>query len=367
MNKRKIIIISVAAVIVLFIAINIWQQSSKKHPEVEVATLEEKDMQETVITPGTLTLEKEQYVYFEADKGEVDEILVEEGDAIDENEELLRYENKQLASEIEQNELQIRSASLELEKVRKEHEEIDKELEKDSDNELVQEEHDQIKLQHQLAVIDVEQAQMQKESLEEEQNDLVVYSDVDGTVLSIDEKASSAGEMSEQAVIRIGSLDEVVVEGEISEYDTLNIKKDQKVTLTSDAVPEEEWDGKVSFIGDLPEEDGDMSMEGEDVSALYPIQITLEEDIDLKPGFNMLIEVITDEEKVSSLPIEAVQQDDDMDYVFIAEDGKAKQVEVKTGLVDSENIEIKEGVTEGDKVITSNILDMSHGMEVTVK
>lgn len=367
MQKRTIIIISVATVIVLFIGINIWQQSSTKHPEVEVATLEEKDMQETVITPGTLTLANEQYIYYEADKGEMDEIFVEEGDTIGENEELLRYENKQLASEIEQNELQIRSANLELEKARKQHEEIDKEVEKDSDNDMVQEEHDQMKLQHQLAVIDVEQAQMQKESLEEEQKDLVVHSDVDGTVLSIDEKASSAGEMSEQAVIRIGSLDDVVVEGEISEYDTLNIKKDQKVTLTSDAVPDEEWSGKVSFIGDLPEEDGDMGIEGEDASVLYPIQVTLEEDIDLKPGFNMLIEVITDEEKVDSLPIEAVQQEDDVDYVFVAEEGKAKQVEVETGLVDAERIEIKEGITEDDKVITSNILDMSHGTEVTVK
>lgn len=366
MKRKWIIITSVVVIVLLFIGINIWQQNSKQHPEVEVATLEEKEMQDTVITPGTLKLAKEQYVYFEAEKGDIDEILVEEGDTIDEGDELIRYENNQLNSEKDQNDLQIRSAQLELEKIRKEHEEIDKEVEKDPDNELVQEEHDQIKLQHQLANIDLEQAHVQKESLESEQTSLVTTSNVAGTVLTINEKASSAGEMSEQAIIRIGSLDEVIVEGTISEYDTLNIKKDQAVTLTSDAVPDEEWEGKVNFIGDLPEEDGNMG-EVEDASVLYPIRVTLEEEIDLKPGFNMLIEIITAEDTVNTLPIEAVQQEDEDNHVFVVEDGKAKQVEVKIGAVDTENIEIKAGVTEEDQVITSNVSSISHGTEVTVK
>lgn len=367
MKKKWFIIIGVIVLIGVLIGINIWKQTSVKNPQVETATLQEEKMQETVIAPGTLKLEKEQYIYFQAEKGEINDILVAEGDQIKEGDALLRYENKQLNLEKQQNDLQIRSAYLEVDKLRKQHEEMDKEIDKDPDNEIIQEEHDQIKLQQQLAKIDLEQANLQKESIESEIASLEVTSDVAGTILSVNEKAGSAGEMSEQAIIRIGSLDNVIVAGTISEYDTLNIEKDQKVILTSDAVPDEEWKGKVSFIGDLPDEDGGMGMEGEDTSVLYPIRVALDEKIELKPGFNMLIEIITNEEKVHSLPIEAVQQEEDDHYVFIVEAGKAKRVDVKIGSVDTKRIEIKEGVTSDDQVITSNVSEISHGMEVTVQ
>ena len=77
--------------------------------------------------------------------------------------------------------------------------------------------------------------------------------------------------------------------------------------LTSDAVPDEEWKGKVSFIGDLPK-DQEYRRDGTktDSSVEYPITVTLEEEINLKPGFKMLIEIVTSEEKVNTLPIEAI-------------------------------------------------------------
>jgi len=365
--KKKWIIIGVIGIIVLFVGINIWQQSSKKNIEVNTQKLEKTTMSETVMTPGNLTLEQEQYIYFQPEKGDVDEIFVKEGDTISEGDELLRYENKQLDLDKQQNELQIRSAYLELDKLRKEHEEIDKEVDKDSDNEMLKEEHDQIKLQQQLASIDLEQANLQKDSIEAEEASLVVTSDVGGTILSVNEKASSAGEASEQSIIRIGSLDKVLVEGTISEYETLDIEEGQKVTLTSDAVPDEEWEGKVSFIGDLPEEDSPMGMEADDASVLYPIRITLEDDIDLKPGFNMLIEIVTNEAEVGTVPIAAVQQEDDDNYVYVVEEGKAKRVDVKIGAVDTEKMEIKEGIDVDDDVIVTNVTDITPGMEVSVR
>lgn len=367
MKKKWIIIVGVIAVVVLFIGINMWQQVSKKNPSVETATIQTETMAETVMTPGTLTLEKEQYIYFQPEKGDVEEILVAEGDKVSKGDDLLRYENKQVALDMKQNDLQIRSTYLELDKLRKEHQKIDKEVDKDPDNEMLLEEHDQIKLQQQLANIELEQANLQKESIEAEQNGLTVTAEVGGTILAVNEKASSQGEMGEQSIIRIGSLNEVIVKGTISEYETLGIEEGQKVMLTSDAVPDEEWEGKVSFIGDLPEEDSTMGMGGEDTSVLYPIRVTIEDKIDLKPGFNMLIEIVTHEEKVDTVPIAAVQQEDDTNFVYIVEDGKAKRVDVKVGAVDTEKMEITDGLDKDDAVIITNVGDITPNMEVSVK
>lgn len=364
--KKKWIVIGVSALIVLFIGINIWKSMASSTLKVETATLEEEVMRETVMTPGTLKLNNEQFVYFQAEKGEVAEILVEEGDKVEKGDQLLRYENNQLHLEKEQNDLQIRSTTLNLENIRKQHREIDKELEKDKDNDMLQQEHDQIKLEQQMTNIELEQANLQKESIASQIEDLTVTADVDGTVLTINEEAVSQGQMAEQSIIRIGSLDDIIVEGEISEYDTLNIAVDQEVTLTSDAIPDEEWKGKVSFIGDLPEETG-LELEQQDETVTYPIRVTVGEDINLKPGFNMLIEIVTSENKVNTLPINAVQQEDDKNYVFIVENGKAKRVEVKIGSVDSEKMEITEGVNKDDEVIVNPSEDIFEGTEVAVQ
>src|SRR5690625_4614474 len=136
--KKKWIIIGVSALIVLFIGINIWKSSTSSTIKVETAKLKEEVMKETVMTPSTLKINKEQFVYFQAEKGEIAEIFVEEGDKVKEGDDLLRYENKQLDLEKQQNELQIRSTALNLENIRKQHREIDKELEKDKDNDMLQ-------------------------------------------------------------------------------------------------------------------------------------------------------------------------------------------------------------------------------------
>ncbi|MEI3613369.1 efflux RND transporter periplasmic adaptor subunit [Pseudogracilibacillus sp. SO30301A] len=364
--KKKWIVIGVITIIVLLIGINVWKSFASSTVKVETATLSQEVMKETVMTPGTLKLEKEQYVYVQPEKGEVAEIFVEEGDKVEKGDQLIRYENKQLELEQQQNDLQIRSTAINLENIRKKHNEIDKELEKDKDNEMLQEEHDQIKLEQQMTNIELEQANLQKESIASQLKELIVKADVDGTVLKVNEEVSSQGQMAEESIIRIGTLNKVIVEGTISEYDTLNISVGQAVILTSDAVPDEEWKGKVSFIGDLPEETA-LELEQTDASVAYPIRVTLDEDINLKPGFKMLIEIVTNEDKVNTLPLNAVEQIDDANFVYIVEEGKAKRVEVKIGSVDSEKMEIKDGITNEDQVIIDPPADISEGMEVTVK
>lgn len=364
--KKKWIVIGVVSIIVVLIGFNVWKASATNEMKVETVTLSEELMKETVMTPGTLQLAQEQNVYYQAEKGEIAEIFVEEGDSVEKGDQLLRYENNQLDLEKRQNDLQIRSTSLQLENIRKKHREIDKELEKDKDNEMLQQEHDEIKLQEQMSVIELEQSQLQRESITKQLEELTVTAKVDGTVLSVNENATT-DPLGEKPIIQIGTLADLIVEGTISEYDTMNISVGQEVRLTSDAVPEEEWKGKVSFIGDLPKDQTIVGMEQTDSSVLYPITVTLEEDIKLKPGFKMLIEIITKEEKVNTLPIETIIQEDDNNYVFIVEDGKAKRVEVKTGIVDTNKIEIIEGVGKKDKVIINPPDNLSDGMEVTIQ
>src|SRR5699024_3056757 len=112
-----------------------------------------------------------------------------------------------------QNQLDINNADSKLEQAKKDHKSIDEDMDKDPDNEMLEEEHDQIKEQQHQAENELDQALLQKESIENEIDALRIKADVDGTVLDVNEKAGAQGEGSEEAIIRIGSLKDTFVEG----------------------------------------------------------------------------------------------------------------------------------------------------------
>lgn len=364
--KKIWIAVGIVVLIGGLVGINIWQQQSKSDVMVETTTLVEETISETVMTPGKLKLDKEQNIYYQADQGDIAEVLVKEGDIIEKGTELVRYENEQLVLEEKENALQLRSAYLDINNLREQHKKIDKEIEKDKENEMLQEEHDQIKLQQQQANIEIERAQLQQESIEKQIADLVVKSEIEGTVVSVNEHISAGMEQAqEKPLIRIGSLDNLIVEGTISEYDTLKIKKDQPVTLTADAVNDKKWQGKVSLIADLPDETDEFDMD--DSGVQYSIIVTVEDEMNLKPGFQILMEIETNNQKTTTLPINSVVQADDLNYVYIVEDGKAERREVEIGMVTNEKIEITDGLTNKDQVISNPPDDVKDGMEVKVK
>ncbi len=353
-------------ILIVFIGLNVWKQRGEHSAEgVETVSLKEETIEETVIVPGKLKLADEQVLYYQADKGEIDEVFVNEGDTVEKGTALLRYTNESLLNEKQQNELQERANQLELKSILKQHREIDKQLDKDKDNDQLQAEHDDIELREQQKRIEIEQTQLEKESIERQLANTKIQSDINGTVVSIDEDALAGSEQAEQhPVMQIGSLDALLVKGEISEYDTLKIRKDQPVKLTSDAVPDQEWKGKVSLISDLPKQS---ELDEEDSGARYAMEVTVDEDeINLKPGFEMLMEIETAKKKAQVLPLAAVAQDGDTDYVYVIEDGKANRKEVKLGTSTNEMIEIKDGLDKKAKVIL-NPAEVSDGMEVAAQ
>ncbi len=366
MSKKVWIAIGVSAILVLFIGLNVWKTKAESNISVEVAALQDESLAETVLTPGQLKLKNEQTVYFSAEKGEVTEILVEEGEAVEKGTPLLRYENKQLMLEKKQNELQMQAVNLQLSDLASKRKDLEKQLKDDEENEALQAELDQIKLQQQQTEIEREQLQLQKEVIEQQIAELVVKSEVNGKVVEVNEQAALASnQLEQQPIIRIGSLDHLIVEGTISEYDTLKIEKGQAATLTSDAVPDKSWKGVVSFVADLPQQQEGLEMDSGGVQ--YPIRVKVEDKIELKPGFQMLIEIKTKEQKAKVLPLTAVKQDGDAHYVFVVNGNKAERREVKVGSVSDEKIEILEGVEADELVIVDPGEQVADGSEVTIK
>ena len=375
--KKGIIITAVAVVIVAVIGINVYraQSVSGKAINVHVANIKEKKLRNTVMVPGTLKLADEQYVYFDAEKGEVERFHVTEGSRVQQGTSLVTYESDTLDLEQEQNklekkssQLQIDSVSKQLSNLNKKQKELEKEMSKQEARDQIDTERTQLNLDLETAKIDLERNKLEAKSIAKKERNLDVASDINGTVLEVDKEAVNNTSDVQKPLIHIGNTDEYLATGVLSEYDALKIKTGQAVKITSDVLPDKKWAGSVKQIDYLPQQQASAEA-GNDGANQYPVEVKVDDqDITMiKPGFKLLLEIETSSKKASSLPIKAVVNEDGEKYVYVVKDKKAVRKEVKIGETTNKFIEIKSGVSSKDKVITNPTKNLTDGAEVTVQ
>jgi membrane fusion protein (multidrug efflux system) len=69
-------------------------------------------------------------------------------------------------------------------------------------------------------------------------------------------------------------------------------------------------------------------------------------------------------ENTLAIPSQAIVSEMGIDKVFVYRSGNAKKVEVKTGMRTESKIQILEGLSVGDTLITSGTLQLRDGMKV---
>ncbi|MCY8510065.1 efflux RND transporter periplasmic adaptor subunit [Bacillus mojavensis] len=375
--KKVWIGIGIASLVALFIGINIYRSaapaSGSAGQKVETGSLEEKKISSTVMVPGTLKFSDEQYVFYEADKGTLHDIKVKEGDKVKKGTPLVTYSNEQLSLEKEQNELTAESNRLQIDQILEKLQALDnkekkltKQLGKKEAEKQIESERTELEMQEKTAQIELKQTELQRQSLANKMSDLQVKSEIDGTVISVNKEAASKKSDIQEPVIHIGNPKNLVVSGKLSEYDTLKVKKGQKVTLTSDVIQDKTWRGTVSAVGLVPDQqENAAAAAGTDQAVQYPLQVKIKGDLpEGKPGFKFIMNIETDKRKTNTLPSKAVKKEDDQYYVYTVKDGKAKRVDVKIGEVTDDVTEIKEGISKDDQVILNPADDLADGTDV---
>jgi HlyD family secretion protein len=191
---------------------------------------------------------------------------------------------------------------------------------------------------------------------------------MEGTVMTIDDNPEQAAEQGGiKAVIHIAKTDQFIVSGVLSEYDSLKVADGQPVSLSSDVVPDTKWKGKVSKIGLLPEA-ASSSMGSENAAVQYPVEVSIEgSEMKAKPGFKLIMEIETEKRSVQTVPVDAVKQDGEDYFVYTVQGGKTKKKMIEIGSVSSDYMEVKDGLTADDEIVSKPKDDLQSGMEVTVK
>ena len=161
--------------------------------------------------------------------------------------------------------------------------------------------------------------------------------------------------MMDPFLIRIVNSSKFKAKLQVSDKDINNIKKGQKAIITVDN-SDEEFIGFVSYV----------SPEAELMSGTFPIEISINNDSNsLKHNQFARIALITQSSSNTIIiPQESVLKSS---YVFVDASGIAEKREVTLGIGNEEEIEIEEGLTEGEEVIVSGNIGLQTGDKIEIR
>jgi len=171
-----------------------------------------------------------------------------------------------------------------------------------------------------------------------------VTAPIDGIVtgITIQEGGIAA---NTQPAMNIVDMDNVYISIQVAEGLVNKITRGQKVNVFIPAVSSEPIEAAIDTI----------SLTANAMTQLYPLKIYMANpEGKIKPGMFANVEIGTDiRENVLVIPSEAVLVEGEKNIVYTVEDGKAVRREVKTGLDTGIEVEIVEGLKQGDTVIVS--------------
>ncbi len=351
-------------------------QSAVKEETSHIVTAKEGSVASSVLLSGTVTAKNEQYVYFDASKGDLDEILVSVGDKVEEGQALVKYSSADAQAAYDAADRAVAKADRHIE-----------ELNKARENASAAPASPQVPTeaglpeQAQAATSSVSSIDSQISDAKDNRADAVaqlnkaqaqldaatVLSTLEGTVVEVNRNVSKSPTGNSQVVVHVVSNENLQVKGELSEYNLANLSVGQEVTFTSKVYQDKSWTGKISYISDYPKNNGEAANAalGGNTGSKYPYTVDVTSDIgELKQGFSVSVEV-KNKSKAILVPFTSVITENDKNYVWVVDDQKkAKKVEVTLGNADADNQEITSGVTDGAKVISNPTSSLEEGKEV---
>jgi HlyD family secretion protein len=224
-----------------------------------------------------------------------------------------------------------------------------------------------------------------------------IYAPVDGTVskLSVEkgERVVGVSGMAGTEILRLANLNEMEVSVEVNENDIIKVHKNDTALIEVDAYMDKKFKGIVTEIANSSNSTGisvdqvtNFVVKIRLLRESYQFLISDKNQIPFRPGMSASVDIQTRKViNVIAIPIQAVttrnpdslnttsndefddrevkvkndNEDKDLkkeevkikEYVFLANNGSAKQIEVKTGIQDNDFIQVISGLTDKQEVI----------------
>lgn len=199
----------------------------------------------------------------------------------------------------------------------------------------------------------VESAQSNVDNKQDNYENYTITAPISGQVITKTTKTGdniSKSSSGSTTMAVIYDLSQVTFEMSVDELDVRKVKVGQSVEITADAVEGKIFTGKVTNI----------SLESSQSNGVtnYPVTVTLDEVGDLLPGMNVDGRIILGQsEDVLMVPVDSLMRGNRV-YIRDASQTESqgsvpagfRAVEVETGLMNDNFVEIVSGLTEGDEI-----------------
>jgi len=216
-----------------------------------------------------------------------------------------------------------------------------------------------------------------------------VYSPVSGIVSNLlveqGERVVGTAQMAGTEMMRLADLNNMEVRVNVNENDIVRISRGDTTIIDVDSYTYsgKKFTGVVTAIANSANEKATLDAVTEFevririLNSSYADLISPENRYPFRPGMTASVEIITQKkDNVLAVPLSAVTTREGMnlssedgatarlkELVFVVEGNIAKMVEVKTAISDFENIEIVEGITEGQRIISGPYFVISKELE----
>ncbi len=290
---------------------------------------------------GTASLETEEEALIVAKVGgEVRQLLVEEGDPVKAGDILARLDGDRLR-------LEMQRALANLKKLEQEYNRTvelkEKGLVSAGAFEGIKYELDSLRAAYDLA------------RLEYSYTD--IRAPIDGVISERFIKVGNTISANDEA-FRITDMDPLLSYLFVPEKEFRRLRPGQPARMTVDAAPGEDFVASILRISPVVDPQ----------TGTFKVTLAVTDPSGrLKPGMFGRFRIVYDKrENVLLVPRMAVLEDETQKSVFIVEDGLARRQKIQTGYAMGENVEVVEGLSGGETVITLGQSGLKDGAEVTV-
>jgi HlyD family secretion protein len=398
-SKKVRIAGGVAALVIVagVVAFSVTRDSRNRVP-VQIQKVGRRDLVSVVSASGEVKPKK--FVNVSANvSGRITQLLVKEGDAVRRGQVLARIDSTRFAagerqsaaavqaagSDAERAEADLEASRLAFERSKKMH------AEKLISDQAFEQAQAELKMKEAALAALRRRVQQQAAGLASNRDDLektIVVSPMDGVVTNLQKEEGEvvigAQSFSPTVIMTVGDLSSFEVEVMVDETDIRYISLGQPAEIRVDALEGIKVSGEVTEIGSsaIPRGGAQATATTSNVAKDFKVSVTIRDPSKaLRSGLNATAEITTArKDKVLAIPIQAVvvrgvgkdgkvidpdalqaaekdpnatvDKGEEKEGVFVVNAGQVAFRPVKTGIIGDTDIEVVDGLSEGDEIVT---------------
>jgi len=411
-KKNKIVLGVILIITALIIAKKTGHLDVESRISVETETVFSGDIIETVPANGKIQPEMEVKISPDV-SGEITELIVKEGDWVNQGDLLLRINPEIYAANLDRMEAALNNTKSNLAQQKSQLK--DAELKHNRNINLYEKgaisslEHETSENNLELAKLAVEatmySVKSSEASLKEAENSLnrtSIYAPISGTISKLNveqgERVVGTAQMTGTELLRIADLSFMEVVVDVSENDILRVNVGDMADIHVDAYMKDEFKGQVTeiansanLIGTSADQVTNFEVKIRILESSYKnltndykhpfrpgMTASVNINTEVKTGINLLsIQSVTTRKDSSSVKLSTkerlsneMKKREAFECVFVYSNGEVLLKEVETGIQDDQNIEILSGLNLGDEVVKSPYSAVSkllkHKMKVEI-